>query len=969
MGRYVGQNDTSTSQPPQQQLHHPTLVVPTPRARLNFNMVASSSSSPLSNDVDMMTTTMVVMKEDTSSSSSMTMRYPPPPAPAPDLAWSSSSLTQNWMRRPPLKILAPTIPPPASTTTTLSTRGWLGSADDDTLHHNNNNNNCISPRLKYDEHVTRNDLIQNCDCTNPTNRSNTNAGILIPEFQFQLDAAQCSPIPGIPEEDDDVETSRRQTPNSRRLRRVTNATTGGSEGSMSSHGSSSHGHKTSVRVQTQPQTTTTSTPASSTTSSQESSTITTTSQMTARPMPDRNAFDDLDATRQLYHRPYRHSITYCDQYTANPNDASRLSTSSISSSNSTTVHVNHEVVDRPPAIPPSPKFICPPTPVRIHPIFRAGHSMNEEDVVDDDDNEREPHVPYDISTLFYPQPHHFLQHARQKLERSNSLIATKLIATCSPQLLLQNTIMDDGGDATTTTTTTETATNNMKHSVHETTTVISKRRAAANATAKNVVTGSRHDKLDSDYLSSRKTTATAASAVVDTAVVTAETGKHLSNQLQEQQRTAISLTNNFDVVSTLGSGTFADVYKVISKTDHRAYAIKRNRRQFRSKRDREVLLSEVRCMQRLQSQMTLAPHSQQKNDDPSSAANASDYSIYLLFFYQAWQEDGHIFCQTELCCRDTCREMIDTIQHWHPSTSSNEFPTIAASWMLPPSPNDSASSGPSQTTADGYNNHSRKIPGDGRVVPEHVIWKICHDICAGLSFIHSSKVGLVHNDVKPSNILFVKHQKYGAICKIGDFGMARNVGSSEDGQEGDQKYMASEMLESGTSYPSADIFSLGLTLYEMASHIHISIPPDGHRWHELRSGMLNMNDFPSDRSSELINLIHRMMDPRPIYRPSADDILSLSIVNDAGHAQNTFLQDYISDVEFCELREQAWVTQRVNKSNNNNNMNGHPPSDEQTPRNASIRPLYSPPINAKMPPLPFAILPTPTTTTAAAAQR
>ena len=412
------------------------------------------------------------------------------------------------------------------------------------------------------------------------------------------------------------------------------------------------------------------------------------------------------------------------------------------------------------------------------------------------------------------------------------------------------------------------------------------------------------------------------------------------------------MTNNFNVISTLGSGTFADVYKVISKADHRAYAIKRNRRQFRSKRDREVLLSEVRCMQRVQSQMTVAHDHRHSNDDhQNKTGNAPDFGMYLLFLYQAWQEDGHIFCQTELCCRDTCREMIDTIQYWNPSISSIKFPTISSLWMTP-QPSHPSREHSTALTWDSSKNYESSGDG-GQVVPEHVIWKVCHDICAGLSFLHSSKVGLVHNDVKPSNILFVKHPQYGPICKIGDFGMARDVGSSEDGQEGDQKYMALEMLEYGTSYPSTDIFSLGLTLYEMASHIHVTIPPDGHRWHELRCGTTNMNDFPSDRNADLINLIRRMMDPKPLYRPSADDILSISMVHDAGNAHNIFLRDYIDDVAMYEIQEEAWMTQGFHRSTGTNSA--IPPLDEQTPRNASTRPLYSPPIQAKFPSLPFAM--------------
>ena len=57
--------------------------------------------------------------------------------------------------------------------------------------------------------------------------------------------------------------------------------------------------------------------------------------------------------------------------------------------------------------------------------------------------------------------------------------------------------------------------------------------------------------------------------------------------------------------------------------------------------------------------------------------------------------------------------------------------------------------------------------------------------------------------------------------------------------------MAPELLDSSDRYPSADIFSLGLTLYEVCTLTYhrerlglglSSLPPEGHDWHVLRQG-------------------------------------------------------------------------------------------------------------------------------------
>ena len=542
-----------------------------------------------------------------------------------------------------------------------------------------------------------------------------------------------------------------------------------------------------------------------------------------RPLPDMHAFQDGGGPVVM-----EHSTT----------DA--LSSSSISSSTSRSSGDTLRRLSTT-AAPLSPKLLCPPTPVRVHPMFR------DEDALQ--------------------QPLH--HHPHLKLARSNSLIANKVLATCSPQLLLSS---------------------NQEEMPRP----------------DEVPNSSRVREKEEEMHRGRPTSL----PTFHSTAAEATTMKSLP-----PPPTVVSLISNFQVLSTLGSGAFADVYKVVSRRDGRTYAIKRNRRQFRSKKEREAALSEVRSMQRIQSHMS--PTGGATDDAPAR------FGIYLLFFYQAWQEDGHILCQTELCCRDTCREMIDTVQSWN-ATTSLQFPTVAAatSYSLVPS-----------SLSGGW--------AAGMLLPESVIWKICHDISAGLAFIHSKKVGLVHNDIKPSNILFVQHQQFGALCKIGDFGMARDIGTLEDGQEGDQKYMTLEVLQSGTSYPSADIFSLGLTLYEMATHAHVTIPSDGPRWHELRSGIVHASDYPAERSLELRQLIASMMHPNRTVRPSADAILSMPGVVDAGTSHHPFLRDYVHDVERLDQQEEEqWANHHLN--------------DEQTPQNA--RPiLCSPPLH-QMPPLPFAVL-------------
>ena len=132
---------------------------------------------------------------------------------------------------------------------------------------------------------------------------------------------------------------------------------------------------------------------------------------------------------------------------------------------------------------------------------------------------------------------------------------------------------------------------------------------------------------------------------------------------------------------------------------------------------------------------------------------------------------------------------------------------------------------------------------------------------------------MVHLDIKPANLLISAK----GLIKIGDFGMAAKAGSREDGKEGDNKYMANELLNNCERHPSADIFSLALTIYEAAfSEIKlkegaISLPSQGPMWHVLRNGTA---PILSHRSNALATLVASCMAPDPQRRPTAAEILN-----------------------------------------------------------------------------------------------
>lgn len=176
--------------------------------------------------------------------------------------------------------------------------------------------------------------------------------------------------------------------------------------------------------------------------------------------------------------------------------------------------------------------------------------------------------------------------------------------------------------------------------------------------------------------------------------------------------------------------------------------------------------------------------------------------------------------------------------------------------------------GPSMAVVMEYldgGNLSQRLGNGPVAIPE--VERIAEALLNSLACLH--REGIVHRDVKPSNVLFDSED----VAKLADFGTLRPM--SEAGEltatnltVGTPAYMSPEQVRGSEPAPSSDLYSLGVTLY----HLLVGKRPfEGGS--DFDVALMQVTDDPPplrrgrpDCPKWLAQFVHRLMEKLPENR-------------------------------------------------------------------------------------------------------
>ncbi|KAG0269661.1 hypothetical protein BGZ95_001970 [Linnemannia exigua] len=179
-------------------------------------------------------------------------------------------------------------------------------------------------------------------------------------------------------------------------------------------------------------------------------------------------------------------------------------------------------------------------------------------------------------------------------------------------------------------------------------------------------------------------------------------------------------------------------------------------------------------------------------------------------------------------------------------------------------------------------------------IDEKCIAVIAREVLQALGYLH--KHGIIHRDIKAANILLTDEGRV-QLCDFGVAGQVTMNSLKRNSFVGTPYWMAPEVIREGQTYDfKADIWSLGITIYEIAT----GNPPFADK-DPMRAVTLIPKSRPAqlegDWSLSMKEFVALCLHEEPNERPSAEDLLKTKWIKSTSKSPLTLLKDLVAKFE------------------------------------------------------------------------
>ena len=162
-------------------------------------------------------------------------------------------------------------------------------------------------------------------------------------------------------------------------------------------------------------------------------------------------------------------------------------------------------------------------------------------------------------------------------------------------------------------------------------------------------------------------------------------------------------------------------------------------------------------------------------------------------------------------------------------------------------------------------------------ISEKEVWQFLHDISSGLAYLHSQTPPVIHQDIKPDNVLIDSNGNF----LITDFGIStkvrntlrKSMAQSSTSGGGTRAYMGPERFgKEPLPIKASDVWALGAAVYELIT----GDVPFGEHGGVIQKSGAEIPDIKGSWSADLKKLIRLCLNQEPWDRPTAETIAAWS---------------------------------------------------------------------------------------------